>query len=143
MTGMWYKGNEQAKRLGLWYSGVGMSSCIAYPIAWAMAGPNANTGSLNSWQLLYVVTGAATVFLALVFFFVAPDSQLTVPFLTPAERVFSIEGIFTSTRNREQEIQGTVHQAIEALKDPRSYLYFSCSLSPTLDMVQLGRSDPC
>jgi MFS transporter, ACS family, allantoate permease len=82
MTGIWYKRIEQAKSLGIWYSGVGMSSIIGSPIAWEMATPNAHTGVLSSWQLLHAVTGATTVFVALEFKFVIPDSQLTARFLT-------------------------------------------------------------
>ena len=120
---MWYKHTEQARRLGIWYSGVGMSSIIGSPIAWGMAAPNARTGVLNSWKLLYVVTGATTVFVALIFYFVVPDSQLTARFLTPAERVVSIERIRVNQQgigNRKFK----VYQAVEFLKDPRTYLYF-------------------
>ena len=70
-----------------------MASIIGSPIAWGMAAPNAHTGVLNSWQLLYVITGATTVSVALAFYFVVPDSQLTAQFLTPAERIVSIERI--------------------------------------------------
>lgn len=123
MTGMWYKRTEQAKRLGIWYSGVGMASIIGSPIAWGMAAPNANTRTFSSWQLLYVVTGAATVFTALCFYFLVPDSQLTARFLTPAERVFSIERL----RVNQQGIGNRKfkpYQAFEYLRDPRTYLYF-------------------
>jgi ACS family allantoate permease-like MFS transporter len=123
MTGMWYKHNEQAKRLGIWYSGVGMSSIIGSPIAWGMAAPNAHTGVLSSWQLLYVVTGATTVFTALIFSFVVPDSQLTAQFLTPAERVVSIERIRVNHQGIGNK-KFKVYQAIELLNDPRTYLYF-------------------
>lgn len=123
MTGMWYKRTEQAKRLGIWYSGVGMSSIIGSPVAWGMAAPGVHTGVLNSWQLLYVVTGVTTVLVALTFYFIVPDSQLTARFLTPAERLVSIERI----RVNQQGIGNTkfkVYQAVEFLKDPRTYLYF-------------------
>ncbi|CZR62693.1 related to permease of the major facilitator superfamily [Phialocephala subalpina] len=123
ITGMWYKRNEQAKRLGIWYSGVGMSSIIGSPIAWGMAAPGAHTGVLKSWQLLYVVTGATTIFAAFCFYFVVPDSQLTARFLTPAERVMSIERIKINQQgigNRKFKM----HQVFELLRDPRSYLYF-------------------
>jgi len=122
MTGMWYKHNEQAKRLGLWYSGVGMATIIGSPIAYGMDAPGAKTGVLSAWQLLYVVTGAATVFTAIVFYFVVPDSQLTAKFLTPAERVVAVERI----RVNQQGIGNRKfkwYQALEFLKDPKTYLY--------------------
>jgi len=122
MTGMWYRHNEQAKRLGLWYSGVGMATIIGSPIAWGMDAPTAHTGVLSAWQLLYVVTGAVTVFVAIIFYFVVPDSQLTARFLTPAERVVAIERIRVNQQgigNRKFKL----YQALEFLRDPRTYLY--------------------
>lgn len=124
MTGMWYTRKEQASRLGLWYSGIGLATIIGSPIAWGLDSPSASTGSLSNWQLLYVVFGALTVFLALVFFFTVPDSQITAKFLTPAERVAAINRIRVNQQgigNRKFKL----YQAIEVLTDPRTYLYFA------------------
>lgn len=123
MTGMWYKRDEATKRLGLWYAGVGFSGIIGSLIAWGMSAPGAQTGVLDAWQFLYVITGAITICLAIVFFFVVPDSQLTAGFLSPAERVVAIERLRTNQQgigNRKFKM----YQAIELLKDPRTYLYF-------------------
>jgi MFS transporter, ACS family, allantoate permease len=124
MTGMWYTREEQAARLGLWYSGVGLATIIGSPIAWGLDSPSASTGSLSSWQLLYVVFGAVTFALAICFYFIVPDSQLSANFLTPAERVVAINRIRVNQQgigNRKFK----TYQAIEVLKDPRTYLYFS------------------
>ncbi|KUL82429.1 hypothetical protein ZTR_11203 [Talaromyces verruculosus] len=124
MTGMWYTRAEQAARLGLWYSGVGLATIIGSPIAWALDSPSASTGSLSSWQLLYVVFGAITVALAICFYFIVPDSQLSAKFLTPAERVVAVNRIRVNQQgigNRKFK----AYQAIEVLKDPRTYLYFA------------------
>ncbi len=123
MTGMWYQQHEQAKRLGIWYAGSGMATLIGAPIAWAVAAPGAKTGSLVSWELLYVIAGSITVFLAIVFYFVVPDSQLTAKFLTPAERVVAVERIRVNQQgigNRKFK----AYQAWEVVQDPRTYLYF-------------------
>ncbi|GAM41174.1 hypothetical protein TCE0_041r14101 [Talaromyces pinophilus] len=124
MTGMWYTRAEQAARLGLWYSGVGLATIIGSPIAWALDSPSASTGSLSSWQLLYVVFGAITIALAICFYFIVPDSQLSAKFLTPAERVVAVNRIRVNQQgigNRKFK----AYQAIEVLKDPRTYLYFA------------------
>ncbi|KAH6682063.1 major facilitator superfamily domain-containing protein [Halenospora varia] len=123
MTGMWYKKHEQAKRLGIWYSGNGMANMLGGLLAWGIAAPDAKTGDLAPWRFMYVITGAITVFLAIVFFVVVPDSQLTAKFLAPAERVAAVERI----RSNQQGIGNKkfkLYQAFEVLKDPRTYLYF-------------------
>lgn len=123
MTGMWYTSSEQALRLGLWYSGIGMSTLIGSPIAYAISGQD-KIGVLLSWQFLYVIFGVITVVVAIIFLFVVPDSQLSAGFLTPAERVAAVERI----RVNQQGI-GNRHfkwyQAREVLLDPRTYLYFA------------------
>ncbi|RDW84470.1 hypothetical protein BP6252_02060 [Coleophoma cylindrospora] len=137
MTGMWYKHTEQAKRLGIWYSGVGMASIIGSPLAWGMAAPDAHTGVLSSWQLLYVVTGALTVFVAIGFYFFVPDSQLTAKWLTPAERIVSIERIRVNQQgigNRKFK----TYQALEVVKDPRTYLYFALQFVSNIGFGAVG-----
>ncbi|KAH8807654.1 permease of the major facilitator superfamily [Xylogone sp. PMI_703] len=123
MTGMWYQKHEQAKRLGIWYSGSGMANVVGGLIAWGIAAPTAHTGSLTSWQLMYVVFGCLTVLLAFIFFFVVPDSQLNTRFLSTAEKVVAIERI----RVNQQGIGNRKFkwcQVRELMLDPRTYIYF-------------------
>lgn len=124
MTGMWYKRNEQAKRLGIWYSGVGLAGIIGAPMAWSMSATDAKMGILKSWQFLFVITGALTVALALIFYFVVPDSQLSAKFLTPAEKVVAIERLRTNQQGIGNK-KFKLYQVVELLRDPRTYLYFT------------------
>lgn len=123
MTGMWYTRKEQAFRLGIWYSGVGVATLVGAPLAWAVAGPNAHTGSLSSWRFLFVIAGCITICVAAIFFFAVPDSPLNARFLSPAERVVAVQRIRVNQQgigNRKFK----VYQALELFKDPRTYLYF-------------------
>lgn len=137
MTGMWYTRKEQAARLGIWYSGVGLATIIGSPIAWALDSPRASTGVLESWQLLYVVFGAITVAVAASFFFLVPDSPLNARFLSPAEKVAAIQRI----RVNQQGI-GSPHfklyQAVELVKDPRTYLYFALQFIANIGYGAVG-----
>lgn len=122
ITGMWYKRDEQAKRLGIWYAGSGFASVIGAPIAYAIDG-SPKTGVLVSWKFLYVLSGALTVLVAIVFFFVVPDSQKSASFLSPAEKVYAIERL----RVNQQGIGSRKfkwYQVRELLLDPRTYLFF-------------------
>lgn len=123
--------------MGLWYSGIGFATIIGSPIAWALDSPTAATGVLSNWQLLYVVFGALTVALAVCFYFLVPDSQLTAKFLSPAERVMAIHRI----RSNQQGI-GNRHfkpyQAWELVKDPRTYLYFAIQFISNIGYGAVG-----
>lgn len=122
MTGMWYKRDEQAKRLGIWYSGAGAANIVGAPIAYAIDG-SPYTGALRSWKFLYVLAGSLTVFMAILFFILVPDSQKTAKFLSPAQKVYAIERL----RVNQQGIGNRKfkwYQALELVKDPRTYLYF-------------------
>ncbi|TQV95462.1 MFS allantoate transporter [Cordyceps javanica] len=122
MTGMWYKRDEQARRLGIWYSGSGFASIVGAPIAYAIDG-SPKIGVLVSWKFLYVISGALTVFVAIVFFFIVPDSQKSAAFLSPAEKVYAIERL----RVNQQGIGNRKfkwYQVRELLLDPRTYLLF-------------------
>ncbi|KAJ4155413.1 hypothetical protein LMH87_000656 [Akanthomyces muscarius] len=122
ITGMWYKRDEQAKRLGIWYAGSGLASVVGAPIAYAIDG-SPRTGVLVSWKFLYVLSGALTVLVAIVFFFMVPDSQRSASFLSPAEKVYAIERL----RVNQQGIGNRKfkwYQMRELLLDPRTYLFF-------------------
>lgn len=122
MTGMWYKRDEQARRLGIWYSGSGFASIVGAPVAYAIDG-SPKTGVLVSWKFLYVISGALTVFVAIAFFFLVPDSQRSAHFLSPAEKVYAIERL----RVNQQGIGNKKfkwYQVRELLLDPRTYILF-------------------
>ncbi|OKL62654.1 hypothetical protein UA08_01639 [Talaromyces atroroseus] len=123
-TSQWYRKEEQAFRVGLWFSMCGFAQMFGGYVAYGVAihvgsDPNA---ALRGWQIIFLITGLLTAVVGVVFFFILPDSPLTAKFLTPTEKALHAERL----RDNEQGIGSTVfkkEQFYEALRDPNTWLY--------------------
>ncbi|KAI9825932.1 MAG: hypothetical protein M1819_000451 [Sarea resinae] len=123
-TSQWYRKEEQAFRVGVWFSMCGLAQMIggyvAYGVATHIGGdPSA---SLRGWQVIFLILGLFTVVIGILFFFILPDSPVTAGFLSPAEKAMHAERL----RGNEQGIGSTVFkkaQVYEALRDPHTWLY--------------------
>lgn len=78
-TSQWYRKDEQAFRVGLWFSMCGFAQMfggyVAYGVATHIGGdPSA---SLRGWQVIFLILGLLTVVTGILFFFLLPDSPLT------------------------------------------------------------------
>ncbi|PLN80217.1 putative MFS allantoate transporter [Aspergillus taichungensis] len=123
-TSQWYRKEEQAFRVGIWFSMCGwaqmLGGYIAYGVAAHIGGdPNA---SLRGWQVIFLILGLFTVVTGVLFFFILPDSPVTARFLSTEEKALHAERL----RANEQGIGSTVFklaQVYEALRDPHTWLY--------------------
>ncbi|KAJ5356502.1 Major facilitator superfamily domain general substrate transporter [Penicillium concentricum] len=123
-TSQWYRKEEQAFRVGLWFSMCGFAQMfggyVAYGVATHIGGdPNA---SLRGWQVIFLILGLLTVLVGILFFFFLPDSPLTAKFLTVEEKAMHAERL----RGNGQGIGSNVfkkEQVYEALTDPHTWLY--------------------
>ncbi|KXG47635.1 Major facilitator superfamily domain, general substrate transporter [Penicillium griseofulvum] len=123
-TSQWYRKEEQAFRVGLWFSMCGFAQMfggyVAYGVATHIGGdPSA---SLRGWQVIFLILGLLTVVVGILFFFFLPDSPLTAGFLSVEEKALHAERI----RSNAQGIGSNVfkrEQVYEALTDPHTWLY--------------------
>ncbi|KAJ5200252.1 Major facilitator superfamily domain general substrate transporter [Penicillium cf. griseofulvum] len=123
-TSQWYRKEEQAFRVGLWFSMCGFAQMfggyVAYGVATHIGGdPSA---SLRGWQVIFLILGLLTVVVGILFFFFLPDSPLTAGFLSVEEKAMHAERI----RGNAQGIGSNVfkrEQVYEALTDPHTWLY--------------------
>ncbi|KAJ6139369.1 Major facilitator superfamily domain general substrate transporter [Penicillium samsonianum] len=123
-TSQWYRKDEQAFRVGLWFSMCGFAQMfggyVAYGVATHIGGdPSA---SLRGWQVIFLILGLLTVVTGVLFFFLLPDSPLTAGFLSPEEKAMHAERL----RGNGQGIGSNVFkkaQVYEALTDPHTWLY--------------------
>ncbi|KAE8160469.1 major facilitator superfamily domain-containing protein [Aspergillus tamarii] len=123
-TSQWYRKEEQAFRVGLWFSMCGFAQMfggyIAYGVAIHIGGDP--TASLRGWQVIFLILGLFTVVIGILFFFILPDSPVTARFLSPEEKALHAERL----RSNVQGIGSNVFkkaQVYEALKDPNTWLY--------------------
>jgi MFS family permease len=122
IVGDWYKRNEQALRMGAWYSATGYVSAVSPLINYGLG--HVTGGGLRSWQYMYLVAGVVIVFWALVLLFFMPPDPIRAKGLSKRERYIAIARI----RGNNSSIRNTyfkTSQALESLRDIKFWLVFS------------------
>ncbi|KAJ5782429.1 hypothetical protein N7457_004203 [Penicillium paradoxum] len=123
-TSQWYRKEEQAFRVGLWFSMCGWAQMLGGYVAYGVAthvGQDPNS-PLRGWQVIFLILGLFTVVIGVLFFFILPDSPVTAGFLSPREKAMHAERL----RSNGQGIGSNVfkkEQFFEALRDPHTWLY--------------------
>ncbi|KAJ9155758.1 Major facilitator superfamily transporter allantoate [Pleurostoma richardsiae] len=123
-TSQWYTKEEQAFRVGIWFSVCGAAQMFGGFFAYGVAihvgsDPNAK---LKGWQVIFLVLGLFTACVGAAFWFIMPDSPADAGFLSREEKVQHLERI----RHNEQGIGSQAFkwgQLREALRDPMTWLY--------------------
>ncbi|KAH8890081.1 MFS general substrate transporter [Thozetella sp. PMI_491] len=104
---MWAAGNSSPITSGL----------LSYGVLWI------KTGAFAPWKWFMVITGTLTVIYGVLVWIWFPDSPITAHFLTPEERAQAILRIQSNHSGIEQK-HFKRHQFIEAIKDPKTWLFF-------------------
>ncbi|KAJ4856700.1 major facilitator superfamily domain-containing protein [Trichoderma breve] len=117
---MFFTYQEQAVMMSVMWS-IGNSSPItsgflSYGVLWI------KTGSFHPWKWLMVITGVITIIFGGLVYLFFPDSPLHADFLTYEERAQAILRIKGNNSGIEQK-QFKKHQFIEAIKDPKTWLF--------------------
>ncbi|KAI7777690.1 hypothetical protein LA080_003183 [Diaporthe eres] len=123
-TSQWYRKDEQAFRVGIWFSMCGfallLGGCFSYGVANHVGGDV--HAALRGWQVIFLILGLLTSVVGIIFWFVLPDSPLSAKFLSAEEKALHAERM----RENEQGIGNRVfkwNQFWEAIKDPNTWLY--------------------
>lgn len=125
ITSMWYRQNEQGRRMGYWLSCNGVALILMAVIGYGLSA--VEDAALAPWKILFLILGLLTVITGAYYLWYLPDNQANAKFLNEREKLVAIERI----RDNFQGIgsQGWKwYQFREALKDPRTYLYVLYSL---------------
>lgn len=107
MPCMWAIGNSSPITSGL----------LSYGVLWI------DTGSFSPWKWFMVITGLLTILLGIAIWLWFPDSPLNAHFLTLEERAQAVLRIKSNHSGIEQK-HFKRHQFIEALQDPKTYMFF-------------------
>lgn len=124
-TSQWYTKEEQAFRVGIWFSTCGVAQMFGGFMAYGVAtGVGADpSAALRGWQVIFLFLGLFTALVGILFWFVMPDSPATAGFLSRAEKALHLERI----RRNEQGIGSSAFkwaQVREALlEDATTWLY--------------------
>ncbi|KAK3056983.1 hypothetical protein LTR09_002021 [Extremus antarcticus] len=119
ITSMWYKRDEQPKRVGLWYIGVGVASIIGALLSYGFQFYTGET--FKSWQVLFLVVGLITVATGGVVIAFMPDNPMSARKLTHAERVAAVERLRENQTGVENK-HFKPYQLLAAFKDPQTWL---------------------
>jgi MFS family permease len=125
ITAIWYKRDEQAKRMGLWLAANGLATLITSPIAYGLY--HVQNAAIKSWMILFLLFGLTTIVTGIAFYILLPDNQLNASFLDEKSKVIAIDRV----RSNFQGVgsgEWKWYQVREAFIDPRTYLYILFSL---------------
>lgn len=124
LTSIFYRRDEQAFRVVLWWSMNGVSLAAGGMLSFGCGYIEA--AGLPSWKWIYIVEGVLTVLWGAVVFRCVPTSPQTAGWLTPEEKVMAVNRLAANkTGTKNPTIKK--YQIIEALdprKDPQGLMLF-------------------
>ncbi|KAH8599087.1 major facilitator superfamily domain-containing protein [Bisporella sp. PMI_857] len=125
ITSIWYKQNEQGRRMGYWLCCNGVSLILMAVIGYGLSAIDGPV--LASWRILFLILGLLTIATGAFSMWHMPDNASTARFLNKRQKAIAAERI----RGNFQGIGNRVwkwNQFREAFRDPRTYLYVLFSL---------------
>ncbi|KAJ4087082.1 hypothetical protein NW760_002989 [Fusarium oxysporum] len=121
IVGSFYKKNEQAMRMGIWYSCTGYVSIISPIINYGFGQIN---GGVSSWRYMYYFSGALTIVWGIILVFVLPPDPVRAKGFNERERYILVARLKTNNSGvRNTHLK--VAQIWELLLDPKFWIVFS------------------
>lgn len=127
-TAQWYKKSEQGTRTGLWTACNALGSVFGGAVAYGLyKADREHSLSIHGWKVIYILLGTVTAFFGIIFCVMVPDTQDKAWFLNSKDKAIARDRL---TENHQTVTQQPFRKAqiIEALKDPKVYLYLLISL---------------
>lgn len=118
ITSMWYKRNEQPKRMGTWYLGTGTATMMGALVAYGLL--FYTNDQFKSWQIMFLIFGLITIAVGICIFIFLPDNPMTSR-LSHAEKVLAIERLRENRTGIENK-HFKWPQFVEIFCDPQTYL---------------------
>ncbi|KAK4504611.1 hypothetical protein PRZ48_002572 [Zasmidium cellare] len=115
---MFWKRDEQPLRYAIWYVSNGIGAFVGPMLVYGIGHIH---GSLRPWKYQYLILGGLTVIWGALMVVVLPDNPRSARFLKDREREVAIARIQSEQLSEENKII-KVHQIVEALKDPKTWL---------------------
>ncbi|PGH10921.1 hypothetical protein AJ79_05166 [Helicocarpus griseus UAMH5409] len=120
IVGGWYKKNEQALRMGVWYCCTGYVSIFSPLINYGLGHI---TGSLSPWKYMYLVAGAVTILWGAAVWFLLPPDPVRARGLDERQRYIAVARL----RSNNSGVRNTHYKAgqvYELLTDVKFLLMF-------------------
>ncbi|GAB7364662.1 hypothetical protein MBLNU230_g5464t1 [Neophaeotheca triangularis] len=134
ITAMWYKRNEQPRRIGTWYIGVGMATMIGSLMSYGFQ--HYEGDHFKSWQIMFLVIGLITVSVGILVFFFLPNNPMSCR-LSHAERVAAVERLRENQTGVENK-HFKPHQVLQCFKDPQTWLLSIITIAASVPNGAVG-----
>ncbi|OAP60802.1 hypothetical protein AYL99_05804 [Fonsecaea erecta] len=121
VVGGWYKKDEQALRMGAWYSCTGYISIVSPLINYGLG--HITGGSLHSWQYMYLFAGGVTTLLSIFVEYFLPPDPIRAKHFTDRERYIAVARLRVNNAG-VRNIHFKPSQVFDALTDVRFLLLF-------------------
>ncbi|KAF2163618.1 hypothetical protein M409DRAFT_26225 [Zasmidium cellare ATCC 36951] len=132
VVSMWFRRDEQPKRIAIWYTGVGASSIVGSLVSFGFQFYHSHY--FASWQIMFLVFGLVTISFGIVVIVFLPDNPATARRLSPAEREAVVNRL-TRDQNTIESKQWKRYQLQQCLLDPQTWLL---ALSATAAAIPNG-----
>ncbi|PSR80540.1 allantoate permease [Coniella lustricola] len=118
IVGMWYKKNEQAMRMGIWYCCTGYVSVFSPLINYGLGQIH---GGVDSWRYMYFFAGGLTITWGILLYFVLPPDPIRANGFDERERYILVARL----RSNNSDVRNThikMNQVREVLMDIKFWL---------------------
>ncbi|KIW87188.1 uncharacterized protein Z519_12299 [Cladophialophora bantiana CBS 173.52] len=122
VVGSWYKKNEQAFRMGIWYCCTGYISIFSPLVNYGLG--HITGGTLAPWQYMFLFAGALTVLWSFVIFYKLPGDPITATGFTERERYIAVARV-RSNNTGVRNVHFKPSQVLEGLLDAKFWLVFA------------------
>ncbi|KAH8695731.1 major facilitator superfamily domain-containing protein [Phaeosphaeriaceae sp. PMI808] len=131
IVGSFYKKNEQAFRMGVWYSCTGYVSIFSPVVNYGLGQAR---GSLKPWKYMYIFAGALTIVWGLALWWLLPSDPVRARGFNERQRFISVARL----RSNNSGVRNTHFkkgQVLELLMDEKFWLMFAIAF---LSMIANG-----
>ncbi|KAL1924392.1 uncharacterized protein VTP21DRAFT_7427 [Calcarisporiella thermophila] len=136
----WYKRNELAWRMSLFFGAAALSSAFGGLLAYGLL--RINAGGLAGWRWMMIIEGGLTVLVGACTYFVLPDFPETATFLTERERALVKHRIQMDTKALPMQAENVSGYIREAFCEVRTYLFALVYSSAFIPLVSQALFQP-
>ncbi|SJX62054.1 related to allantoate permease [Sporisorium reilianum f. sp. reilianum] len=135
LSAIWYKKEEQARTITLWYCCNGLQAMFGGLLGFAFY--HIQHAALSSWRIMFLVLGLLTVIWGVAIVYILPASPMTARGISDEDKTKLVERVRenqTSVQNRKFKME----HVWEALKDPQAWCLFLINFLNTIPTGGLG-----
>lgn len=136
LSSMWYKREEQAFIVTIWYMMNGFQQIVGGLLAYAFSNIQSG-GPLKSWQALFLTYGSFSVIWGFVVLIFMPDSPMRAKCFSEEDKKLMVERV-RSNQTGLQNRKFRKEQFWDAIKDPQVWAYGLIAFFTTLPTSGLG-----